>query len=253
MLTAENEEWLSSRHESVFAHIKEEIARGRLTPGTKLPGERRFAEELGVSRETVRMGLRTAEQAGLIVRIPTRGTFVAPPRVDQDLGHMDAFDSTVRHLHLSPAYQLIKAQKVEADDHTAERLGVLPGAQLLSVDVLGVGSGLPLAYYQSLLPSHVFEKLPNDPEWGAKATYQIAAHALGAKALNVSQEFEAVSLPREMAQLLRVSTKSAGFRTVSLFCHDRVPVELRTAWYPGSRYRFRVSRIVHLDEGAAGS
>jgi GntR family transcriptional regulator len=252
-VAAEVDDWLNSRHEAVFAHIKREIAEGRLTPGTKLPGERRFAEDLGVSRETVRMGLRTAEQAGLIVRIPTRGTFVAPPRVDQDLGHMDAFDSTVRQLHLSPAYQLIKTQSVAADEHQAEQLGVVPGAELLSIEVLGVGSGLPLAYYTSLLPPHVVEHLPSEPEWGTTSTYQIAGKALGATDLSVAQEFEAVALPREIAQMLRVSTKSAGFRIVSLFRHEQTPLELRTGWYPGSRYRFRITRQVQLRDGAAGT
>lgn len=253
VVAADMDDWLNSRHEAVFAHIKREIAAGRLTPGTKLPGERGFAEDLGVSRETVRMGLRMAEQAGLVVRVPTRGTFVAPPRVDQDLGRMDAFDSTVRHLHLSPAYQLIKTELVAADDQQAERLGVVPGAELLSVEVLGVGSGLPLAYYTSLLPSHVVERLPGEPEWGTMSTYQIAGRALGATDLSVSQEFEAVALPREIAQVLRVSTKSAGFRTVSLFRHEQTPLELRTGWYPGSRYRFRITRKVQLMDGSAGA
>ncbi|WAX55162.1 GntR family transcriptional regulator [Jatrophihabitans cynanchi] len=248
MTSTENDGWLNSRHEAVFAHIQREIAAGRLTPGTKLLGERRFAEQLSVSRETVRLGLRMAEQAGLIVRVPTRGTFVAPPRVDQDLGRMDAFDSTVRHLHLSPAYQLVRTGSVAADSQQAERLGSVPGTELLSVEVLGVGSGLPLAYYQSFLPPHVVERLPGEPEWGAKSTYQIAGHALGANDLDVSQEFEAVPLPREIAQLLRVSAKSAGFRTVSLFTHGATPVELRIGWYPGSRYRFRITRQVRLTE-----
>lgn len=241
-----NGDWTSSRHESVFAHIQDEISEERLPAGAKLPGERTLAEQLGVSRETVRLGLRMAEQSGLIVRIPTRGSFVAPPRVDQDLGRMDAFDSTVLHLHMQPSYQTMSVAYVPADDQQADRLGCPPGASLLSVEVLGVASGLPLAHYTSLLPPHVIERLPSDAEWGTASTYQIAANALSLNELEVSQEFESISIPRTMAQLLRVSTKSSGFRVVSLFSHQGEPIELRTACYPGSRYRFRVSRSVEL-------
>lgn len=246
-MAMENAEWLSSRQESVFAHIQNEIAQDRLPAGSKLPGERKLADSLGVSRETVRSGLRMAEQAGLIVRIPTRGSFVAPPRVDQSLGRMNAFDSTVRHLHMSPAYQTIAVEQVPASDQDAQRLGVPPETQLLSVAVLGIATGLPLAYYRSLLPPHVVKYLPADQEWGNEATYQLAARALHLTDLSVSQEFEAIAFSREMAQRLRVSTKAPGFRVISLFTSGDTPIELRTAWYPGSRYRFRVTRSVDLE------
>lgn len=245
-MSTDNGDWLSTRHESVFTYIQNEIGEGHLAAGAKLPGERSLAASLGLSRETVRLGLRMAEQAGLIVRIPTRGSFVAPPRVDQDLGRMETFDSTVRHLHMSPSYHPVSVQQVLADQDQAERLQVPPGAALLSVDVLGVASGLPLAYYSSLLPPHVVDKLPPDAGWGTDATYQVAANALGLSELEVAQEFEAISISKAMSQRLRVSAKSSGFRVVSLFSHHGKPIELRTAWYPGSRYRFRASRSVDL-------
>jgi GntR family transcriptional regulator len=238
-------EWLNSRYEAVYEHIARGVADGRLLPGTRLPSERRLAEDLNVSRETVRQGLRMADQAGLIVRIATRGTFVSPPRVDQDLGVMDAFDSTVRHLQLDPAYRLCGVETVRAEDEQASRLQVRRGERLLSVKVLGQGSGLPLAYYESVLPQRVAKRLPDKPPWGKRATYQVAAEAMGAGELIVTQEFDSIAIPREMAQILRVSTNAPGFKAVSLFSLNDTPIELRTAWYPGSRYRFRVTRRVH--------
>lgn len=240
--------WLSPRYETVFEHIAEGIADGRLAPGTKLAGERKLADDLGVSRETVRQGLQMAEQAGLIVRIATRGTFVAPPRVDQDLGVMDAFDSTVRHLHLEPAYRLLGVGKARATSEQAQLLLVNHGDELLSVQVLGLGSGLPLAFYESVLPERVAAQLPPDPPWGSKATYQVAADAMGVTALRVAQEFDAVAIPPALAQNLQVSPKSPGFKTVSLFEVQGSPIELRTAWYPGSRYRFRVTRQIRITD-----
>lgn len=239
--------WLNSRYESVFEHIAGGIAEGRLAPGSRLSSERRLADELGVSRETVRQGLRMAEEAGLVIRIATRGTFVSPPKVDQDLGVMDAFDSTVRHLHLDPAYRLSAVSTAPASEEQAGLLRVEAGEDLLRVQVLGQASGLPLAFYESVLPRWVAARLPEDPPWGTKATYQVAAEAIGATDVVVSQEFDAVAIPREMARNLQVKTGSPGFRTVSLFRSGESPIELRTAWYPGSRYRFRVTRRVSLD------
>jgi DNA-binding GntR family transcriptional regulator len=134
---------------------------------------------------------------------------------------------------------------VQADPDQAGQLHVGEGDDLLSVKVLGQGSGLPLAYYESVLPQRVAERLPTDPPWGARATYQVAAEAMGPGELIVAQEFDSIAIPREMAQILRVRTNGPGFKVISVFMLKDDPIELRTAWYPGSRYRFRVTRRVH--------
>lgn len=239
-------DWLKSRHESVFEHIQAEIIDGRLGPGTRLTGERSLAESLGVSRDTVRQGLRLAERSGLIVRLPTLGTFVAPPRVEQDLGEMDAFDSTVRQLQLNPTYQSISVSTVSASNDQASRLGISSGDDVLKITAIGMGNDLPLAYYESLLPEGIAKRLPPAPPWETQATYQVAARAVGAESVNVAQEFDAIGMPRAIAQILKVAVGSPGFKSLSVFSAGDEPLELRAAWYPGSRYRFRVARRVRL-------
>src|SRR5690606_32718078 len=49
--------WINTRYENVFTFIEEGIRSGDLAPGSKLAGERKLAEQLGISRETVRLGL----------------------------------------------------------------------------------------------------------------------------------------------------------------------------------------------------
>ncbi|SAI74475.1 GntR family transcriptional regulator [Bordetella ansorpii] len=52
--------------EQVCDQIRREIAMGRLKPGDRLPPEREFGEQLGVSRTAVREALRSLENAGLV-------------------------------------------------------------------------------------------------------------------------------------------------------------------------------------------
>jgi GntR family transcriptional regulator, transcriptional repressor for pyruvate dehydrogenase complex len=60
------------------------IRLGLLAPGTRLPPERELAEQLGISRSTLRQALTTLVQSGHLVSLRGRsgGTFVAdePPR-----------------------------------------------------------------------------------------------------------------------------------------------------------------------------
>jgi len=239
--------WLSTRYESVYSYIEAGIRDGDLAPGARLSGERKLAEQLGLSRETVRQGLKLAEQSGLVVRIPQRGTFVASPKVRQDLGMMQPFGQTVRGISMEPTYRLRSVETVVLDELSAERLGVSAGSPALTVEVLGLANGLPLALYRSTLPHWVTKAMGSAVSWGEKASYEFAAQALGLPFLTASQELEAVSLRGDRAQIVKTRSGSPAFVVTSIFrTPDHRPIELRMAWYPGSRYRFNVTREIRF-------
>jgi len=241
--------WLSTRYESVFAYIEAGIREGELAPGERLEGERKLAEKLGLSRETVRQGLDLAEQSGLIVRLPQRGTFVASPRVNQSLGEMRSFRQTMQGLSMTPAYMLQRVQEIRLDAETAGRLQVPTRSKGLQVEVIGLANGLPMALYVSTLPRWVADAIGETDAWGERASYELAAAALSLKSLTVTQEFEAITLRREQAQVLRTRAGMAGFQSLSIFAApDGRPVEVRSAWYPGSRYKFGASRKIEFEQ-----
>jgi GntR family transcriptional repressor for pyruvate dehydrogenase complex len=68
----------------VAEHVRRLIETGDLHPGDRLPGERDLARALGVSRPTVRSGLKALEAMGIVLSRRGAGTFIAdgPP----DLG-----------------------------------------------------------------------------------------------------------------------------------------------------------------------
>ena len=53
-------------HEVVLARIEADLAAGRWAIGERLPAERAFAEELGVSRPSVREAIRVLEAMGVV-------------------------------------------------------------------------------------------------------------------------------------------------------------------------------------------
>jgi GntR family transcriptional regulator len=60
----------------VAERFRRAIARGRLVPGERLPPELELAEEMDVSRGTVREAMRSLVEEGYLRRLPGAGTFV---------------------------------------------------------------------------------------------------------------------------------------------------------------------------------
>lgn len=52
--------------EDICSQVREQLAKGVLRPGDKLPAERELAEQLGSSRTAVREALRSLEMAGIV-------------------------------------------------------------------------------------------------------------------------------------------------------------------------------------------
>jgi len=68
---------MEKSYEKVVQHVKEEILNGRLHPGDKLATERVLAEQLSVSRNSVREGLRILENIGVISSQQGSGNYIS--------------------------------------------------------------------------------------------------------------------------------------------------------------------------------
>src|SRR5215204_2317032 len=84
-------------YEQVIAHLKDYIVANQLRPGDRLPTEAILAEQLGVSRLTVREALKVMESLGVAQSRPGDGTrlraFTVKPLVDH-LRFMLDWDAT---------------------------------------------------------------------------------------------------------------------------------------------------------------
>lgn len=105
--------------DDVYHSLSSAILSGHIRPGERLI-EARIAEELGVSRTTVRESLLKLERQGLVVNNPRRGTFVT--RLSQsdalDLGYtralLESFALTIGHTRIND--QLIAQLETHLDE-----------------------------------------------------------------------------------------------------------------------------------------
>ena len=106
--------------EQVITHVRERIARRELRPGDRLPPERELAIQLGVSRPTVRAGLRALAAMGVIESRHGSGTYIpdGPPRLGSEpLSFLAALHGFTRE----EMYEARRVLEVSAAGLAAER------------------------------------------------------------------------------------------------------------------------------------
>jgi GntR family transcriptional regulator, transcriptional repressor for pyruvate dehydrogenase complex len=118
---------------------------GLLPPGTRLPPERDLADELGISRSTLRQALTTLVQSGLLVAYRGRGggTFVAeapPLTVDSELPDEEWTRAVLDYRVAIEAGAATLAAERAGDDHLA--------AMRELVDVMAAGAKPPFEPYR---------------------------------------------------------------------------------------------------------
>jgi GntR family transcriptional repressor for pyruvate dehydrogenase complex len=104
----------------VIAHVRGLILRGELQPGQRLLPERELARQIGVSRPSVRAGLRSLRAKGVLTTRHGSGTFVSdgPPRLDSEpLNFLAALHGFTRH----EMFEARRVLEVSAAGMAAER------------------------------------------------------------------------------------------------------------------------------------
>ena len=114
---------------AVVAHVRHLIDRGALGPGARLPPERDLALQIGVSRPTVRAGLRTLAALGVVRSRRGSGTYIpeGPPTLGSEaLSFLAALHKfTADDVHEARRILEVGAAGLAAERATPDQLATL--------------------------------------------------------------------------------------------------------------------------------
>ncbi len=108
----------NSRVDKIAKNLQDEIDRGKLRPGQRLPSERSLCSIFGVGRTTIREALRSLEARGLVTRSP-RGAVVA----DAESTHLPGGDlaSLAAQTSIKQLFEVRKLMEVRVASWAALR------------------------------------------------------------------------------------------------------------------------------------
>ncbi|KQT35279.1 histidine utilization repressor [Sphingomonas sp. Leaf412] len=117
----------SPRYRAIKDSILEGLKSGRLSAGDRVPSEAEIVAQFGVSRMTANRALRELTAAGVLVRRPGAGTFVAEAKPIGHLIEIRNIAEEVRSRGHAYRPRVLSAAGMAADGTAAALLGIATG------------------------------------------------------------------------------------------------------------------------------
>jgi GntR family transcriptional regulator len=237
---------LPAKNNSLSQRLHEDLAQiiSSTEPGDRLPTEPKLAQQLGVSRATLREAMRTFETQGLLLRRQGVGTFVVRPTqvLESGLEVLESIDTLAKRtdLPVSPG-----KTDVEQRPATAEECAILEleaGCEVVSVTRVILAEGRPVAYLIDILPEEVLS--PEEVNQGFSGSVLDMLIERGEPQLvNSHCEIAAVAANRKIAKALHIQRGDAILKFGSrLFALDGKVIDCSYSYFLPGYFRFHVVR-----------
>jgi len=198
-----------------------------------LPPERDLAEELNVSRITVRKAIDGLVDEGLLIRKQGSGTFVTN-RVEKNFAKLTSFSEDMRARGRKPRSVWLDRAAGTVTPGESLTLRSSPGTPVYRFSRIRYADDAPMALeYATVLA----DCLPS-VESVETSLYE-ALERTGNRPVRALQRLRAVLLTAEQAQLLKAQEKDAGLLVERVgFLKDGRAVEFSQSFYRGDIYDF---------------
>jgi GntR family transcriptional regulator len=218
--------------------IREKVSTGQWLPGSLIPSERELCEQYGISRMTARQSITELVNEGYLYREQGKGTFVAQPKITQQLVTLTGFTQDMQARAQRPSTKVLEKEMAPVDATTAVKLRVKPGQLLFRVKRLRLADGAPLAIETCLISFMGCEKLL-DEDMENQSLYNLLETKYGMPPVEAEQELEAGLAREDEARLLQIPTGGPVLLIRRITYTERgQPLEFAKSVYRGDKYRF---------------
>ncbi len=214
--------------------------------GACLPSEPALAQQLGVSRATLREAMRSFEERGLIVRRQGVGTYVTrPPRViESGLEVLESLETLARRTGLQVEMGALSIVERAAQAGEVDHFDLPSGESLVEVSRVISAGGRPVAFLVDVLPRSVMAEGDLSREFSGSVLDLLLRR--GDPALGLSRtDITAVSAPAELAHSLHIQRGDVLLSFEASLCTQagRV-IDRSTSYFLPGFFRFHVVRRV---------
>jgi GntR family transcriptional regulator len=225
-------------YSQVRERLRERILDGTYAPQARLPSESEIGALLKVSRITVRQALGDLQQEGVIVKVPGKGTFVAPSRPSQDLARLEGFGEAMSRKGHRIVNRVVKHALVAAPPAVAARLQLAPGAPVTEIHRVRRLDRTPVSFEITYLPPAVGERLRGE-NLAERDIFLILETDYGIRLGHADIQIGAINADDDLAAALHVEPGAALLRIERLtWTADGVPLDFEYLYVRGEAFQY---------------
>jgi len=222
--------------------LRENIENGEWPPNSLIPSETELCERYKVSRGTVRQALSQLVQEGLLYRKQGKGTFVAEPKITQQLNRFYSFAQDMREKGLRPSSLLLQKEKILPDSYIKNILGLKEEEMVYKIMRLRLADEEPLILETSYLVEELFPDL--DKEDVEKVPlYDIILKKYRIKITRAKETFEPILIDEFEAKKLKIPVGSPALLVKRVTYTAGIPFEFRKSVVRGDKCSYSVELI----------
>jgi len=220
--------------------LREEITKGTLKRGERLPPEHELAAKFSVSRMTIRESIEDLVNEGLLYRRHGVGTFVAFPHLQRDHTRLTSFFDKAEEEGVTVRAELLSLEVMPAKAVIARALDLSPGSRVIRIRTLRYADEVPITVHEAYVPQKPFASIVNE-NLEAQHLWTLYEKC-GYKVKRAIQRLEAREADRELADLMRIKEGAPIlFKERTVYAEDGTPVEFTYCYNRGDVYSLTVA------------
>ncbi len=235
----------STRSQQVKEYLLNYIKQNKLTRNDQLPSEAAIANELGVSRNTLREAYISLENEGTIIRRHGIGTFVANSPIIQDsLNEFSPFAQIIQDVGYTPNFRTLSINFDFAPPDVYEAFSAPSTEKIRLVQRIVLADQRPVIYVDDYMAPAIEDAgLKWDTFDGN--TVQFLANSLKTPLHQIHSRIRAVALSSEIAQYLELTegTPILGVRS-TIFTVDNQPVNYSKICFNSDIVELNIVRMI---------
>ena len=223
-------------HALVADYVREHVYTKQWGVDEPIPSEMELASMLGLSRGTVKKGVRQLVNEGLLVQQRGRGTYVTKPVMARPAsGHLMSFAESMGEAGIKHVTRVVTQEVRTADSLCAKNLGIEAGEPFLYLERVRSVREQPVMYIESSLNLRVCPGL-DAVDFAGESVFAAIERTSG-RAMGHSEVTYSARVAGSRRGALLACDEHAPVLQMEQLVHldDGTPVEWGSVWLPANR------------------
>jgi GntR family transcriptional regulator len=221
--------------------LQENIAKGNISPGERLPTEEELARIFQVNRMTVRKAIDELVSEQMVTRRPGIGTFLlarAPRQYTYTIGNLSGLINDLKSCGLESEIINIKKERIRSEERIRSLLNLKKDESVLFILRVVIAQNEPIVLSRSYLQYNAYKALMKmDLKEGL---YDLLTNRYKAQIHHSSDIFSVIMPDKKEIELFNHHYEGPCIKLESVVLDPRDrPVGVFQALFRGDKYRFK--------------